>query len=85
MIFIGFGFLKVFLKTHSWTSVGYNFLIGTYALQLTILVVAFMRMWILKGELKRIPLDMSALFVGDFGAAAVLISFGALAGKCSIY
>ena len=85
MIFVGFGFLKVFLKTHSWTSVGYNMLIGIYAIQLTILVVGFWRMWIEDGELKRIPLDLSALFVGDFGAAAVLITFGALAGKCSIY
>ena len=32
MIFIGFGFLMAFLKTHSWTSVGYNFLIAAYAL-----------------------------------------------------
>lgn len=32
MIFIGFGFLMVFLKTHSWTSVGFNFLIACWAL-----------------------------------------------------
>ena len=32
MIFIGFGFLMVFLKTHSWTSVGFNFLIAAYVL-----------------------------------------------------
>jgi len=41
MIFVGFGFLMVFLKTHSWTSVGYNFMIAAYALQLTILSVGF--------------------------------------------
>ena len=48
MIFIGFGFLMVFLKTHSWTSVGYNFLIAAYALQITILIVNFFHMAIIK-------------------------------------
>lgn len=32
MIFVGFGFLMVFLKTHSWTSVGFNFVIAAFAL-----------------------------------------------------
>ena len=41
MIFIGFGFLMVFLKTHSWTSVGFNFLIASWALQISILITAF--------------------------------------------
>ena len=31
MIFIGFGFLMVFLKTHCWTSVGLNFLIAAFS------------------------------------------------------
>jgi len=38
MIFVGFGFLMVFLKTHSWTSVGFNFLIACWALQLNLIV-----------------------------------------------
>ena len=42
MIFIGFGFLMVFLKTHSWTSVGYNLLIAAYVLQITILFQGLM-------------------------------------------
>jgi ammonium transporter Rh len=33
MIFIGFGFLMVFLKHHSWSSVGFNYLIGAWAIQ----------------------------------------------------
>ena len=41
MIFVGFGFLMVFLKNHSWTSVGYNFLIAAYVLQITILALGF--------------------------------------------
>lgn len=38
MIFIGFGFLMVFLKTHCWTSIGFNFMIACWALQLNMLV-----------------------------------------------
>ena len=41
MIFVGFGFLMVFLKNHSWTSVGYNFLISAYVIQITILIQGF--------------------------------------------
>lgn len=32
MIFVGFGFLMVFLKCHSWTSVGFNFLIAAWVI-----------------------------------------------------
>jgi len=32
MIFIGFGFLMVFLKSHSWTSIGLNFLIAAMSI-----------------------------------------------------
>lgn len=32
MIFVGFGFLMVFLKAHSWTSVGFNYLVACWAL-----------------------------------------------------
>ena len=30
MIYIGFGFLMVFLKTSSWTAVGFNFLLSAW-------------------------------------------------------
>jgi len=32
MIFIGFGFLMVFLKSHNWSSIGYNYLIACWAI-----------------------------------------------------
>ena len=41
MIFIGFGFLMIFLKTQSWTSVGFNFLIAAYVLLITIIIAGF--------------------------------------------
>ena len=86
MIFIGFGFLMVFLKTHSWTSVGYNFLISAYVLQITILITAFWHQALHAGEegWSKIKLDIPALIIGDFGAGAVMITFGALLGKISL-
>jgi ammonium transporter Rh len=32
MIFIGFGFLMVFLKTHCWSSIGFNYIIAAWCL-----------------------------------------------------
>jgi len=32
MIFVGFGFLMVFLKTHSWSSIAMNFVCAAWAL-----------------------------------------------------
>lgn len=85
MVFIGFGFLMVFLKTHSWTSVGYNFLISAYCLQLSIIIVGVWHSYLVEGEFHKISLNIPSLIIGDFGAAAVLISFGALLGKCSLF
>merc|ERR1719511_256953 len=83
MIFIGFGFLMVFLKTHSWTSVGFNFLIAAWVVQVGILITAFFHM-LFEGEFHKISLDITSLIVGDFAAGAVLITFGAVLGKCSL-
>lgn len=37
MIFVGFGFLMCFLKSHNWGSIGYNYLLACWAIQITIL------------------------------------------------
>ena len=86
MIFLGIGFLLVFLKSHSWTSVGFNFLIGAYSLQLSMLSSGFWYQAFSKpmDEWERIPLTIESLIVGDFGAATVLISFCCLLGKVSL-
>ena len=83
MIFVGFGFLMVFLKNHSWTSVGYNFLISAYVLQITILMVGFWHQ-LFEGHWHKISLDITSLILGDFGAGAVMITFGAVLGKVSL-
>jgi len=83
MIFVGFGFLMVFLKDHSWSSVGFNYIIAAYAIQITMLIVPFVHMAV-EGHFHKIQLDMTSLVAGDFGAAAVLITFGGLLGKCNL-
>jgi hypothetical protein len=32
MIFIGFGFLMVFLKSHSWSAVGFNYIVAAWTI-----------------------------------------------------
>ena len=85
MIFIGFGFLMVFLKTHCWTSVGFNMLIAAYVVQITILIQGFWHQFIVEREFYKIEVNITSLILGDFGAGAVLITFGAILGKCSIF
>jgi len=85
MIFVGFGFLMVFLKTHSWTSVGFNFMIAAWSLQIAMLSVGFWHQVMeTEKEWHKIHLDVPAMILGDFAAAAVLISLGAILGKHSL-
>ena len=37
-----------------------------------------------RGFWHKISLDIPALIIGDFGAGCVLITFGALLGKCTL-
>lgn len=80
MIFVGFGFLMTFLKKYGFSSVGLNFLLAALALQWSIFTSAF---WhgVISGEFHTITLNIQTLITGDFGAGAVLITFGALLGK----
>jgi ammonium transporter Rh len=41
MIYVGFGFLMVFLKKHSWSAVGLNFLVAVWSVQIFILFHGF--------------------------------------------
>jgi ammonium transporter Rh len=41
MIFIGFGFLMVFLKSYSWSSIGFNYLIAAWSVLICILIGGF--------------------------------------------
>jgi ammonium transporter Rh len=84
MIFIGFGFLMAFLKYHSWTSVMFNFFVATWSVQWGILSVG---LWhrVFEDQWSKIDLNIVYLIEGDFAAAAVLISFGAVLGKVNSF
>lgn len=58
MIFVGFGFLMVFLGQHGWTSVGYNYLIAAYCMQLTILGNNFWHMIVVESHLNPIEVNL---------------------------
>lgn len=89
MIFVGFGFLMCFLKSHNWSSIGYNYLLAAWAVQITILWGHF---WKQVSKFysnpdhvfEKIELTAETLLEAEFGAASVLISMGAILGKCSL-
>jgi len=41
MIFVGFGYLMVFLRSHGWSSLGFNFFVAAWTLQFTMLAAPF--------------------------------------------
>lgn len=84
MIYVGFGFLMVFLKTHCWTSVGFNYLLSAWAFQWGILVVHFWHS-LFEGEWHKAKLNVDTLVVGDFAAGVSMITFGAILGKADIF
>lgn len=66
MVFIGFGFLMVFLKSHSWTSVGLNFLSAAIAIQLAIFSSGFWHIIFGEEEFRKIEVNIDSPVMGDF-------------------
>lgn len=83
MILVGFGFLMTFLKKYSHSALGYNFFLSAICIQSSILINGFFHC-LFKNEWHKILLDIQSLIKGDFAAAAILISFGALLGKTTL-
>ena len=81
MMFIGFGFLYAYLRTYSWTSVGINYLLGAWSIQISILLYGFWTAVLTNSWDSKIMLNIKSLINADFAAAAVLISFGGVLGK----
>jgi ammonium transporter Rh len=81
MIFIGFGYLMTFLKSYSWSAVGFNFVIGAWVLQISVLLLGFWSRVFSGVWVGRIEWGIETLINMDFRAATVLISFGAVLGK----
>ena len=90
MVFIGFGFFLVFLKNYSWTSIGYTYLIASWAIQIAILFRGFWHQIIgyyidSTRDWRKLELSIEYLIQADFAATAVLVTFGAILGKCSLF
>jgi ammonium transporter Rh len=83
MIFIGFGFLMVFLKTHCWSSIGINYICAAWCIQCGILFQGFWHRALVHGFHDRINVNLLSVIEGEFCAAAFLITMGALLGKAS--
>jgi len=83
MMFIGFGFLMTFLKKYTFGALGFTMFITVIALQWGTLCVNFWRQVMHNGPFKKIEISIEQLVIGDFSAAAVLISFGGVIGKVS--
>lgn len=82
MMFIGFGFLMTFLRLHSWTSIGVNFLVSVVVIQTYIVASGFWKC-AFKGEWEMIEIDMEKMVTAEFCVGAALISFGGVLGKLS--
>lgn len=83
MIFIGFGFLMTFLKTHSWGSVGINYIAAAWAIQCGMLFIGFWHMALTEASWHKINLTLNMIIEGEFCAGAFLITMGALLGKAT--
>jgi ammonium transporter Rh len=83
MMFIGFGFLYVYLRTYSWSSVAINYFLGAWCLQISILLLGF---WtaVFSNKWEKVLLNIVWLIKADFAVAAVLISFGGVLGKFNV-
>ncbi|KAJ3448407.1 rh50 isoform b [Anaeramoeba flamelloides] len=81
MVIIGFGYLMTFLKKYGLSAAGYTFLLAAFCVQWTLIANAFWHQIYEYEELHRFDVDIPALIEGMFGAATVMISFGAVLGK----
>lgn len=83
MIFVGFGFLMTFLRKMDYSSIGFTLLVAAFSIEWTILALFAVNKFDSHFKATTLYLSEVDLTNGQFGAAAVLISFGGLIGKVS--
>ncbi|RUS86032.1 hypothetical protein EGW08_006186, partial [Elysia chlorotica] len=81
MIFLGFGFLMTFLKSYSFSAVGFNLMVSVVSIQWAFIVKGFIHVDILGGD--KFSIGVGDMVGAEFATATVLISFGAVLGKTS--
>ena len=82
MLLLGFGFLMTFLSKYGLSAVGFALLLSAIAIQLNIFMELFCRF--IYGEEEDtafpLPLKVPTFIDGEFAAATLMISFGAIIG-----
>jgi ammonium transporter Rh len=80
MILFGFGFLGAWLKKYAYSSIGYCFMIAAFAYQLNFFL---MGLWfsVKESDWPDLTLSIYHFINAAYGAAAVLVTFGAVLGK----
>merc|ERR1711871_1906639 len=81
MIFIGFGFLMTFLKKYGMSALSLNMMVAVFAIQWHILVNGLVHKIFDGSTDTKITIGITQFITGDFAAAVILITFGALIGK----
>merc|ERR1711871_1776523 len=81
MIFIGFGFLMTFLKKYGMSALSLNMMVAVFAIQWHILVNGLVHKIFDGSTDTKITITLDSFILGDFAAAVILITFGALIGK----
>jgi len=86
MLLLGFGYLMTFLKQYGLGAVGFTLLITVLAMQLNVAVELGMRFVYGSTEDNTawpMPLSLPTLIDGEFAAATMLISYGAVIGRAT--
>ena len=83
MIFLGFGFLRTFLKHYTWSSISLTFIGGVLSFEFGLFALIC---WssIIRGDWYPGIFNFQYLLDANYCAAATIISMGALFGKLSI-
>eukprot|EP00439_Symbiodinium_sp_Y106_P061788 s1820_g9.t1 len=76
MIFVGFGYLKTFLKAYGLGAVGFTLLISCVGIQWALILESCLRQ-------ADFTIDLPALLRANIDVVPVLVSFGALIGRVS--
>lgn len=87
MLLLGFGFLMTFLAKYGLGAVGLTMMLTAIAVQLNIFVELFCRFLYGQGGSEDtvfpLPLKVPSFIDGEFSAATLLISYGAVIGRAS--
>ncbi|KAE9552927.1 hypothetical protein FO519_003869 [Halicephalobus sp. NKZ332] len=81
MIFVGFGFLMVFLRRYGFSSVSINLLLASFTIEWGIIVRGMLSHDFREHGFFKVSLEH--LLTADFAAAVILITMGSLLGKLS--